>query len=77
MLKKYIKLVKLVNMSIDFIKFNNMAFLLNYFFLLYKEEINEEKSHVQLEKQRQLTKPINRANLSYSSKLASHINPVE
>jgi hypothetical protein len=47
--KNNIKLAKLVNMSLNFIKFNNIAFLWNYFFLLYEEEIDGKKSHVQLE----------------------------
>ena len=52
-----------VNMSVDFIKFNNITFVLNYFFTVWG------KSHIQSDKKEiQLIKPVNNGNLSYSSK---------
>jgi len=56
---------KHMNISINFIKFNNMNFIWNYFFY-YMKKIKEKKRvkiDIKKEEKRHLTKPVNRVFL--------------
>jgi len=62
-------------MSMDFINFNNMVFFSKTFFFVLGRNWRGKKS-CSIRKKK-LTKPINRDNLSYPSKLVSHFNSIE
>jgi hypothetical protein len=62
----------------DFINFNKMDFLLNYFFLLYEEEIDGKKKLCSIRINKKTVHRTHKSGtLSYPNKPASHTKPIK